>query len=83
MASPPSVGSKKGKGKEMLGGNESKRKKLLQNYFAPRTISGAQPTIKNALQSKEVIQQAKMAMARWWFDANIPFNAANSKYYQR
>lgn len=28
-----------------------------------------------------MIGAARDAMARWWYDANIPFNAANSPYY--
>lgn len=52
-----------------------------KSFFAPRTISGSQPSIKSALASKEMIAAARDAMARWWYDANIPFNAANSPYY--
>jgi hypothetical protein len=29
-----------------------------------------------------MVENARNAMARWWYDANIPFNAANSPYYQ-
>lgn len=52
-----------------------------KSFFAPRTISGSQPSIKSALASKEMIVAARDAMARWWYDANIPFNPVNSPYY--
>ena len=55
VTSPPSIRSERAKGKESLDSNESKKRKVLQNYFAPRTTSGAQPSIKSALQSKEAI----------------------------
>ncbi|GAU51453.1 hypothetical protein TSUD_413500 [Trifolium subterraneum] len=34
------------------------------------------------MSSKETIHKAKMAVARWFFDANIPFNAIKSPYFQ-
>ncbi|GKV47791.1 hypothetical protein SLEP1_g54653 [Rubroshorea leprosula] len=43
--------------------------------------SQSQKTIKSALQSKEKQEAARMAIARWWYDANVPFHAARSKYY--
>ncbi|KAF5474589.1 hypothetical protein F2P56_006477, partial [Juglans regia] len=71
----------KGKGKskesgtgESVGG--------LSRFFAPRTTPGAQPSIKSSMCSNEMIVKAKMAVARWWYDANLPFNAAQSKFYQ-
>ncbi|GJN12015.1 hypothetical protein PR202_ga30258 [Eleusine coracana subsp. coracana] len=53
-----------------------------RNFFAPRTTPGSQPCIKSALSTKDAVDNAKNVMARWWYDANIPFNAANSPYYQ-
>ena len=41
VTSPPSIGSERTKGKESLGSNELKKRKVLQNYFAPKTTSGA------------------------------------------
>jgi hypothetical protein len=29
-----------------------------------------------------MVENARNTMARWWYDANISFNAANSPYYQ-
>ncbi|KAF5481498.1 hypothetical protein F2P56_002142 [Juglans regia] len=54
----------------------------LSRFFAPRTTPGAQPSIKSSMCSNEMIVKAKMAVARWWYDANLPFNAAQSKFYQ-
>ena len=50
--------------------------------FAPRTIPGSQPSIRSAMASKEMEHNARKVIATWWFDANIPFNSANSYYYQ-
>ena len=54
----------------------------MQNLFPPRTTPGSQPSIRSALATKERVHQAHLCVARWWFDANISFNATNSKYYQ-
>ncbi|XP_042396472.1 uncharacterized protein LOC121986578 [Zingiber officinale] len=62
--------------------SQSGSKPKLQSFFPPRTTQGAQPGIRSALATKEPIHNATMAMARWWYDANIPFNAAKSNYYQ-
>jgi hypothetical protein len=51
-------------------------------YFLPRTTPGAQPTIKNVIQSKERVEKCDLAIAKWFLDASIPFNAANSPYFQ-
>uniref|UniRef100_A0A2N9ITI2 BED-type domain-containing protein n=1 Tax=Fagus sylvatica TaxID=28930 RepID=A0A2N9ITI2_FAGSY len=75
-----SVGKRdKGKGVQSTSG---KKGSGIQNYFAPRTTPGAQPSIKSALSSKAMVDKAKMAWSKWWFDSNISFNAANSVYYQ-
>lgn len=66
-------------------GNKGKRKASASqdnNYFAPRTTPGSQPTLKSVFASKEVIKKAKMSIARWFFDAAIPFNAIQSPYFQ-
>ncbi|GKU94386.1 hypothetical protein SLEP1_g7887 [Rubroshorea leprosula] len=59
----------------------AQQKKNINSYFVPRTTLGAQKTIKNALQSREKQEAARMAIARWWYDANVPFHATRSKYY--
>jgi len=53
----------------------------LDSYFVPRTTPGAQPTI-DAKWKKMEKEAAWECIARWWYDADIPFNATNSSYYQ-
>ncbi|KAK2992386.1 hypothetical protein RJ640_018305 [Escallonia rubra] len=80
--SADSVGNaEKKKGKEVAVSVPNKRKKV-SNFFAPRTTTGSQPFIKSALTTKEMVVNAKLAVACWWYDANVPFNGAHSKYYQ-
>jgi hypothetical protein len=64
--------------------NNGKRKasSSTSTYFALRTTPGSQPTLKSAFASKEVVHKAKLAIARWFFHANIPFNAIKSPYCQ-
>ncbi|MCH96231.1 hypothetical protein A2U01_0017214, partial [Trifolium medium] len=62
--------------------NPGKRKACDDAYFPPRTTPGSQPTIKSAFASKQAVHKAKMALARWFFDSNIPFNATKSPYFQ-
>ena len=49
-------------------GDPSSRKRKgdhsLTNYFAPRTTPGAQPSIKSAFASKELVKKVDMAIAR-------------------
>ncbi|KAL9671968.1 hypothetical protein QQ045_009542 [Rhodiola kirilowii] len=66
--------SQKGKGK--------KSDPHISNYFMPRTIAGAQPTIKSVMQSKEVMEKCDIAISKWMIDASVPFNAVNSTYFQ-
>ncbi|KAK4594044.1 hypothetical protein RGQ29_017929 [Quercus rubra] len=54
----------------------------IDNYFAPRTIPGAQPSIKSVLAGKEKKWRVDMSIARWMYDTCIPINAVNSSYYQ-
>ena len=52
----------------------------LESFFQPRTTPGAQPTIDAKWKvEKEVTWEC---IARWWYDAGIPFNVARSIYYQ-
>lgn len=50
-------------------------------FFQPLSTSGSQKSIKSALATKEMVDAADMAVSRW-FDANLPFNAARSKFCQ-
>jgi hypothetical protein len=54
----------------------------LGKYFKPRTGPGDQPTIRSVLQGEAVKEKTDMCVARWFFDASIPFNATNSVFYQ-
>ena len=56
------------------------RKKMIS--FPPRTVPGSQTSIKSAMASKEKEHNVRKAIATWWFDVNVPFNGANSYYYQ-
>ncbi|KAK7386773.1 hypothetical protein VNO78_27109 [Psophocarpus tetragonolobus] len=65
--------------------NQSQKGKNINRvgeYFVPRTIPRAQPTIKSMLQSHEVMEKCDLAIAKWMIDASVPFNAINSAYYQ-
>ncbi|XP_030924837.1 uncharacterized protein LOC115951844 [Quercus lobata] len=72
-----SVSNYNTKGKEKVG-----EKSNIKSYFAPRTKSGSQPSIRSSLASKKMVEKARMKFARWWYHANIPFHAAHSMYYQ-
>ncbi|CAL5434054.1 unnamed protein product [Camellia sinensis] len=54
----------------------------IDDYFAPRTTPGSQPTIKSALQTKESIQRAHMIVGKLFYDTCIPINAVNFIYFQ-
>ena len=54
----------------------------IGNYFMPRTTPGAQPSLKSVLQSKELVEKCDLTIARWFIDSSVPFNAANSAYFQ-
>jgi hypothetical protein len=56
-------------------------RKGLDSFFVPRTTPGSQPTI-DAKWKKIEKEVAWECIARWWYDADIPFNATNSAYYQ-
>lgn len=76
--------SRKGKEKasKTLTQKRSKGLPPMSHSFSPRTTPRSQPSIKYAMATKEQKKAVEMAIGRWWFDANIPFNAAKSKFYQ-
>ena len=49
--------------------------------FVPHTTPGSQPTL-DVKWKKIEKGVAYECIARWWYDADIPFNATNSAYYQ-
>ncbi|XP_058749530.1 uncharacterized protein LOC131622511 [Vicia villosa] len=69
-------------GGELQIGASKKNDTHIGTYFLPRTTPGAQPTLKSVMQSKEVVEKCYLAIAKWFIDASIPFNAANSPYFQ-
>ena len=63
--------------------SSGKRKKsMVDNYFAPRTSQGAQPSIRSVLAGQEVIWRVDMAVGRFFYDACIPINVVNSFYFK-
>ncbi|XP_071921395.1 uncharacterized protein [Coffea arabica] len=68
------------KGKKVL--QQHKKGKTIGTFFMPRATPGGQPSIKSVMQSKEAKEKVDMVVAKWMIDASIPFNAANSAYYQ-
>ncbi|XP_075633519.1 uncharacterized protein LOC142605978 [Castanea sativa] len=63
-------------------GKKKLEKSNIKSFFAPRTIPSSQPSIKSSLASKQMVENARMNFARWWYHANIPFHATRSVYYQ-
>ncbi|KAF1877155.1 hypothetical protein Lal_00015817 [Lupinus albus] len=50
--------------------------------FAPRTTSGAQPSIEMGFVGKDIIHNADLAVAQFFSNCCISFNCSNSVYYQ-
>ncbi|XP_028786305.1 uncharacterized protein LOC114742194 [Neltuma alba] len=65
----------------------NKRKALeagrVDNYFAPRTSYGSQPSLKSVLSTKEAQYNAKMVIAQWVILNCIPFNALDCPLFQK
>ncbi|XP_058732906.1 uncharacterized protein LOC131604488 [Vicia villosa] len=66
----------------VIASQKRKSTSRIGNYFMPRTTPRAQPTLKSVLQNKEVVEKCDLAIARWFIDSSVPFNAANSAYFQ-
>jgi hypothetical protein len=47
----------------------------------PRTTSGAQKSLQNCWQRKEIVERCDLALANWMIDACVPFSDVNSVYY--
>ncbi|XP_077245171.1 uncharacterized protein LOC143885085 isoform X2 [Tasmannia lanceolata] len=77
------IRSRRGKkrGKEVDEGT-SRRGKRIKNAFVPPTTPISQPMMHLTFASQESIDQADMAVAKFMYDTGIPFNAANSLYFQ-
>ena len=86
---PPSFASVQDKGKGRM--NLKKGDVTIKSYFTPSSPSDAhgpevskgqiQPTLDDHWK-KELRETACDYIARWWYDADIPFNAARSPYYE-
>ena len=70
---PKPISSKSQKGKNTP---------YVDDYFMPRTIPEAQPSLKSVLHNKQIIEKCDKAIAKWMIDALVSFNAINLAYYQ-
>ncbi|RVW44908.1 hypothetical protein CK203_077896 [Vitis vinifera] len=59
------------------------RKRGTRNNFFPTATPVAQVSIHNSFASQESMDQADMAVARFMYEAGVPFSAANSYYFQQ
>lgn len=71
-------------------------RKRRTGYLSPQTIVGSEPSSGGLIAPEDMVRHstegveapnallhdARIAMARWWYDANIPFSAAKSPFYQ-
>ncbi|GLT50014.1 hypothetical protein SLA2020_235290 [Shorea laevis] len=68
--------------KEPLEGTSNRAKRQKKQKFSTASSVIAQP-ICQSFASQESIDQADIAVARFFYDAGIPFTAANSTYFQQ
>ncbi|XXG82464.1 hypothetical protein AAC387_Pa10g0407 [Persea americana] len=68
------------RGKEVDEGTSHRRKKA--NKVFPSATPIPPSSIHLTFASQEIIDQADMAVAKFMYDAGIPFSAANSLYFQ-
>jgi hypothetical protein len=47
------------------------------NYFMPKTTTGAQPSLKSVLQTKKIKEKIDLVVSKWMIDVRMPFNAYN------
>lgn len=59
------------------------RKRRAEKAFAAQVSPLAQPSLHSTFASQESIDQADIAVAKFMYDAGIPFDAANSYYFQK
>lgn len=74
-------GSSRRRGKQALEGISSRTKRQRKQCFPTATTIVAQPLIQS-FASQEIMDQADVAVARFMYEAGIPFTAANSHYFQ-
>jgi hypothetical protein len=68
-------------GEELVFGPSTSNSKKTRpdSFLVPHTTPSAQPTIDSKWKMEKDIEWEWMA--RWWYDANISFNATNPPYY--
>ncbi|XP_049934414.1 uncharacterized protein LOC126410179 [Nymphaea colorata] len=54
----------------------------IKSFFPSYTSLGGQPQIRVAMTSKDMLYQAQKMVRKWFYDACIPFNTANSFQFQ-
>ncbi|XP_031260567.1 uncharacterized protein LOC116118736 isoform X2 [Pistacia vera] len=80
---PPSVqGTSRRRGKQIVEGTSKRTKRRKQQKFPTATPLVAQPLHQN-FASQESINEADMAVARFMYDAGLPFSASNSYFFQQ
>ncbi|XP_059072640.1 uncharacterized protein LOC131873640 isoform X1 [Cryptomeria japonica] len=52
------------------------------NFFVPRNVPGAQPSLEGTGWNREKHEQARIAASNFWFYNNLSFNAANNVYWE-
>lgn len=77
----PTQGASKRRGKEVDEGISSRIKRQKKQCFPTATPVIPQTSL-NSFPSQEILDQADMAVARFIYEAGIPFSAANSHYFQ-
>lgn len=75
--------NRKRKGKEVDQGTTSNRRKRHKKQEFPTAIPVSQPPTNLNFASQESINYADMAVAKFMYDAGIPFSAANSYAFQQ
>jgi len=56
-------------------------RKGIDSFFVPCTTPSSQQNLDDKWKKMEK-EVAYECIARWWYDADIPFNATNFAYYQ-
>ncbi|KAF3778512.1 hypothetical protein EJ110_NYTH43359 [Nymphaea thermarum] len=54
----------------------------IKNFFPNYTAAGAQPEIRIAMQSNDIVEAIDETIGRWFYDASSRFNVANSYHFQ-
>lgn len=70
------------RGKEVDEGTSNRAKRYKKQFYPTATLV-AQPLIHQSFASQESMDQADMAVARFMYDAGIPFSASNSYCFQQ